>query len=154
MSSALAGPATHSHPLTHDGLLYRTPAEYLAGVLPFLHAGLTADDPVFVAVPGPNLALLQDGLDDDRASVQFADMTLVGRNPGRIIPAIRRFVDAHPARRVHFVGEPIWPGRSAAENCEATRHEAMLNTAFADAAVDILCPYDVSRLDPVVIADA
>lgn len=150
----MAGRAAHEHPLTHDGLLYRTPTDYLAGVLPFLQAGLAADEPVFVAVPEPNLALLRDGLNGATTSVEFADMTLVGRNPARIIPAIHRFVDAHPTRRVRFVGEPIWPGRSPAEVCEATRHEAMLNTAFADAVVDILCPYDVSALDPVIVADA
>jgi anti-sigma regulatory factor (Ser/Thr protein kinase) len=154
MSSGLADPAAVREPAIHDGLLYRTPADYLAGVLPFLHAGLAAAHAVFVAVPRPNLDRLRPALGFDAARITFADMTAVGRNPGRIMPTIHRFVDAHPGRRVRFVCEPIWPGRSAAEISEATRHEAMLNAAFGTAAVDILCPYDADRLDPAVVADA
>jgi anti-sigma regulatory factor (Ser/Thr protein kinase) len=155
MSSAVSGRPVAGQPtLSHDGLLYRTSAEYLGGVLAFIHAGLAAAQPTLVAVPGPNLALLRDGLDGAEALVTLTNMTAVGRNPARIIPAIRRFVDAHPVDRVRFVGEPLWPGRSEPEICESTRHEAMLNTEFADTPIDILCPYDVSRLDPAVIADA
>jgi anti-sigma regulatory factor (Ser/Thr protein kinase) len=153
MSSAApdCSAASAGQSLTHDGLLYRGPADFIAGVVPFVQEGLAAEQPTFVAVPGPNLELLRDGLNGTSSVVQFADMTTVGRNPARIIPTILRFVDAHPRRRVRFVGEPIWPGRSEAEVCEATRHEAMLNTAFADAAIDILCPYDVSQLDPAAV---
>lgn len=81
-------------------------------------------------------------------------MTELGRNPGRIIPAIREFLDTCPGRATSFVGEPIWPGRSPAEVAEATRHEALINTAFARADTRVLCPYDTSRLDPAVVRDA
>jgi anti-sigma regulatory factor (Ser/Thr protein kinase) len=156
MSTTTAvSPACHDgQALRHFGLLYRTPADYLAGVLPFLTDGIAAGEPAFVSVPPANVALLRDSLHGDAAAVQFADMTAIGRNPARIIPAIRRFVDAHDTQRVRFVGEPIWQGRSAEEICEATRHEAMLNTALADTSVDILCPYDVANLGPSVVADA
>jgi anti-sigma regulatory factor (Ser/Thr protein kinase) len=154
MSSIAADPAVARQPLIHDGLLYRTSADYLDGVLPFLHAGLEADQPALVAVPEPNLSLLREGLNGGTDQVELVDMTRIGRNPARIILTIHRFVDAHPARRVRFVGEPMWPGRSEAEVCEATRHEAMLNAAFADSTVDLLCPYDVSQLDPDVVAGA
>jgi anti-sigma regulatory factor (Ser/Thr protein kinase) len=154
MSIAVANQADERPSLTHDGFLYRTADEYVAGVLSFLSAGLVAGRPTFVAVPAPNLSLLRDGLDNATTDVQFEDITLIGRNPARIIPVIRRFIDAHPRQRVQFVGEPIWPGRTPAEICEATRHEAMLNTAFADAPVDILCPYDVSHLDSTAVATA
>jgi anti-sigma regulatory factor (Ser/Thr protein kinase) len=153
-SAAPVSQAINESALRHDGLLYRTPADYVAGVVPFLGAGLAAGEPVFVAVPEANISLLRNGLGSDADSVDFVDMTSVGRNPARIIPAIRRFVDSHSHQRVRFVGEPIWPGRSDAEICEATRHEAMLNTAFADTAVDILCPYDAGQLDPAAVADA
>jgi anti-sigma regulatory factor (Ser/Thr protein kinase) len=154
MSSIAADPAVSRQPLIHDGLLYRTSADFLAGVLPFLHAGLADDQPALVAVPEPNLTLLRDGLDGGTDHVEFVDMTRIGRNPARIVLTIHRFVDAHPLSRVRFVGEPMWPGRSDAEVCEATRHEAMLNAAFADSTVDLLCPYDVSQLDPDVVAGA
>lgn len=139
--------------LTHDGLLYRSQADYLAGVLPFIDAGIAADQPVLVAVPEPNLDLLRRAVAGS-PMVEFADMMSLGRNPARILPSIHRFLDAYPLLRVRVVGEPIWPGRTAAEICEATRHEAMLNTAFADAAIDILCPYNINHLQPAAIADA
>ena len=46
------------------------------------------------------------------------------------------FVDSHPGRRTRMVGEPIWRGRTPRETAEATRHEALINLAFADAEVD------------------
>ncbi len=78
----------------------------------------------------------------------------LGRNPARIIPEVRDFIDAYPGRRVRYVGEPVWPGRSAAEICEAARHEALINLAFAGMPVTILCPYDAARLPPSVVRDA
>ncbi len=58
-------------------------------------------------------------------------MTGLGRNPARIIPAIRPFTDSRRPHRTRFMGEPVWAGRSAAETAEATRHEALINTALA-----------------------
>lgn len=138
----------------HDALLYRTSTEYVAGVLAFLEAGLIAGDPAFVSVPASHVELLRPQFLAADPGVEFADMTMIGRNPARIIPAIKHYLDAHPNRHVRFVGEPIWPGRSPAEICEATRHEAMLNTVFAGMPVDILCPYDVDGLDAATIEDA
>jgi anti-sigma regulatory factor (Ser/Thr protein kinase) len=37
---------------------------------------------------------------------------------------------------------------------QATRHEALINLAFADADAEILCPYDVTGLDRDVVLDA
>jgi anti-sigma regulatory factor (Ser/Thr protein kinase) len=81
-------------------------------------------------------------------------MVQLGRNPARIIPEVRAFIDGHCGRRVRYIGEPIWPGRSAAEICEATRHEALINVAFSQAAATIVCPYDVVGLAPSVIGEA
>ena len=82
-------------------------------------------------------------------------MTDAGRNPGRIIPRLRcAFVDEHPAQSTRVIGEPIWAGRSAAEYPACVQHEALINVAFADRPVTIVCPYDTARLDPAVLADA
>ena len=107
-----------------------------------------------VAVPGAKARAIGDHLDDGPGEVVFTDMTKLGRNPARIIPEVRAFADKHPGQRVRFVGEPIWPGRSAAEICEATRHEALINLAFAQTPITILCPYDASGLPGSVLADA
>lgn len=140
--------------LRHDALLYSDDQQYLDGVLPFVLDAVRAEQPVFVAVPAERVALLRDQLDGAESAVRFADMTQLGRNPNRIIPAVAEFLAAHSNRTVRFVGEPIWSGRTRAEIEEATRHEALLNVAFADADARVLCPYDAVALDPAVLADA
>ena len=138
----------------HEALFYGDADAYAAGNGDFIRSGLEAGEPVLVAVPAFHIALLRDALGEDAADVSFIDMTALGRNPSRIIPAVREWVDEQPPGRVRFVGEPIWVGRSACETVEATRHEALINLAFADTTASILCPYDTSALDEQVIAEA
>jgi anti-sigma regulatory factor (Ser/Thr protein kinase) len=139
----------------HEGLFYRDPAEYLAGLVPFIQTGLAAGEPVLVAVPGENLARIQSAMGADAERVRFRDMAVAGRNPGRIIPTVLlAFVAEHPGRRVRVIGEPVWAGRTDAEYRVAVQHEALINVALAGHPATILCPYDSSRLGPVVLADA
>jgi anti-sigma regulatory factor (Ser/Thr protein kinase) len=138
---------------SHEAVLYRQPAQYRSAVLGFVRDGLTKSEPVLVAVPSAAADVIRGSL-DDQPEVAFADMGQLGRNPGRIIPALWDFVDRHAGRPVRFVSEPVWPGRSAAEIRAAVTHEAMVNLAFAAASVSVLCPYDVSRLAPAVTASA
>jgi anti-sigma regulatory factor (Ser/Thr protein kinase) len=145
--------------LTDDGfchlaLFYASRREYLTGIVQQVRASLDRAEPVFVAVPGPRAELLRDVLNGQSGHVVFADMTELGRNPARIIPKVRAFIDDHPGQRVSYVGEPIWPSRSAAELREAARHEALVNLAFSGAAATIMCPYAVAELAPAVLADA
>src|SRR5215470_2496490 len=126
--------------LEHAAVLYRSTAEYLDAVLDFVAGGLERADPVLVAVPGPKVGLLRDHLGEQAGRVSFADMTVMGANPAWIIPRLAAFADAHRGGPVRYVGEPMWETRTAAELSEATRHEALLNLAFAGAAVSILCP--------------
>ncbi|MBK3577916.1 MEDS domain-containing protein [Streptomyces sp. MBT65] len=148
--------ATHGAPFAHPALFYRDEEQYTAGTVPFVRAGLAAGEAVAVAVPGPQLELIRAGLGPSGAGVRFLDMTEVGRNPGRIIPGVlRAFADAHAdGGRVRIIGEPIWPGRTAVEYPACVQHEALINTAFRDREVTILCPYDADRLEPDVLADA
>jgi anti-sigma regulatory factor (Ser/Thr protein kinase) len=139
---------------THLALFYTGKDDYVSVITSFLREGLDTGHPAFVAVPADRLGWLEDALGPDAAAIRFADMTEVGRNPGRILSEINEFVDSVSGQHVRCVGEPIWHGRSVPELCEATRHEALLNLAFAGASVAILCPYDSAELDPPVLADA
>jgi anti-sigma regulatory factor (Ser/Thr protein kinase) len=147
---------TASHPFAHPALFYADAREYLEGTLPFVRGALAAGEPVAVAVPGENLALIRDALGADAAAVRLLDMREAGRNPGRIIPGVlRAFADAHPpGTRVRIVGEPVWAGRTADEYPACVQHEALINAAFRGRDVAILCPYDTRRLDARAIADA
>jgi anti-sigma regulatory factor (Ser/Thr protein kinase) len=140
--------------LSHEAYLYRTTEEFVTGTAAFLRAGLRAGDAALVSVPGARHDRLREALGPAAAQVQFADMTRVGRNPARIIPFVHRFAQTHAGARVSFVGEPIWPGRTAAETRECVRHEALLNLAFSSADITIFCPYDAARLDEDTIADS
>jgi anti-sigma regulatory factor (Ser/Thr protein kinase) len=140
--------------LEHEAIFYRDLDDFVDGVVRFVRAGLAAEEPVLVSVPGQRHEPLRAALGDDTHSVAFLDMTQIGRNPGRIIPAVRKFCEPHTDGRIWFVGEPIWPGRNAAEIRECTRHEALLNLAFRDTPVSILCPYDANGLDAATLSDA
>ncbi|MFJ4658877.1 anti-sigma factor RsbA family regulatory protein [Nocardia sp. NPDC088792] len=142
-------------PFLHPALLYRDSQEYLAGTLGFIRSGLENDEPVAVSVPTANLALLRNALGSEGDAVQWMDMTIEGRNPGRIIPGVlRAFADAHPAGRVRIIGEPIWADRSDVEYPACVQHEALINAAFAGREVTILCPYDTATLPARILADA
>jgi len=141
-------------PFAHHALFYRGRDEYTREVCSFVREGLSAAELALVAVPGRRLDLVRAALGEAGEAVSFADMAALGRNPARIIPAIRRFTDGHRPHRTRFVSEPVWAGRSAAETTEATRHEALINAALAAVPTTIMCPYDASGLGPAILDDA
>jgi anti-sigma regulatory factor (Ser/Thr protein kinase) len=150
-------PALHARArgtLVHEALFYRTVDDFVAGCADFLRIGLRHGDAALVSVPAVRHEPLREALGDLADEVRFADMTRVGVNPARIIPFVRGFADQHAGRRLSFVGEPIWAGRTPAEIRECVRHEALLNAAFADIDISILCPYDALGLGDGVIVDA
>jgi anti-sigma regulatory factor (Ser/Thr protein kinase) len=138
----------------HCALFYRDPEEYMAGMRDFIEAGLARGERVLVSVPGAKLEAMRAMLDGAADRVEFWNMSAAGRNPGRIIPAVRDWFARGEGTRGRFVGEPIWPGRSTSEVVEATRHEALINLAFAGMPATILCAYDVAGLDQAVLGDA
>jgi anti-sigma regulatory factor (Ser/Thr protein kinase) len=137
--------------LDHRAYLYDGEYDYLSSVSTFVQAGLRDAEPAFVAVPGRRAALLRERLGAESPLLRYGAMAETGRNPARLIPELYAFVEEHPGQRVRYVGESIWPGRSDAELCEATRHEALINLAFATSAVSILCPYDARGLGASVV---
>ncbi|MFF3977910.1 anti-sigma factor RsbA family regulatory protein [Streptomyces sp. NPDC001828] len=147
-------PCPDTETFVHPALFYRDLDEYVRETGSFVRGALAADEPVLVAVPGPHLDALREDLGPEAAAVDFADMTELGRNPGRILAALHGFADQHPGRAARIIGEPIWAGRSPAEIREATRHEALVNAAFTDRRATILCPYDTATLPAAVLDDA
>jgi anti-sigma regulatory factor (Ser/Thr protein kinase) len=146
-----------AEPFRHEALLYSGEDEFVTEASTFIRAGVEAEEPTLVVVSARKIDRLREALGADVAHVVFADMSDVGANPARIIPAWHRFVAerAAPITPVRGIGEPIYPSRSADELVESQRHESLLNLAFADArAFWLLCPYDMEALDPAVIAEA
>jgi anti-sigma regulatory factor (Ser/Thr protein kinase) len=138
---------------SHEVLFYSDDAEFLQGTVPLLRAGLEAGEPSLVAVRRSRSELLRGELGDDAERVEFVDMEIVGRNPARIIPVWRDFLTrAGTGVAVRGIGEPVWPGRDAAELDECQRHEQLLNLAFGRGREWLLlCPYDSAGLNDDVL---
>lgn len=137
--------------------MYVDDADFLAATVPFVADGLTDGEAVLVALRPAQTAMLQDALGSDSDAVEFVDMTVLGTNPARILPAWRAFVDSTTSRGVarRGIGEPIWSGRTAAEIVECQRHESLLNVAFDGGEPwRLMCPYDVATLPSEVIDEA
>ncbi len=144
-----------STPLVHSALFYRSDADYQAKIVPFVTEGLQQEHAVAVVLPTARLRLVGDALGDVAQDVTLLDMTLEGRNPGRIIPLVlHRFADRHRDQHVRVVGEPVWPERTGVEYPACVQHEALINTAFAGRGLTIVCPYDLEHLGEAAIADA
>lgn len=139
----------------HEALLYEGFAGFIERTSRFIDEGLAADEPVLVVADEPKVEHLRARYSGSER-VTFDDMGVVGRNPARIIPAWRDFLDAHePGEPLRGVGEPIDRSRGPAALAECERHEALLNLAFADEpGFWLLCPYDTSTLDRSVIDEA
>lgn len=138
----------------HSALLYAGQHGFLEGTVPFIRAGIAAEEPTLVVLPKGKIELLRAEIGSDGPHVQFADMQHVGSNPARIIPAWRRFVEAHPGRSLRGIGEPIFPARGPAELRECQHHERLLNPALAGSGLYLLCPYDTEAMGPDVIEEA
>lgn len=131
----------------HEALIYEGADEFLAGALSFVEAALASGEPVLVAVTDSNAGRLETELGSAAAGVRFAVVEEVGRNPARLIPFWRDFLDAHGGGPVRVLSEPVWPGRGLAEIDECQRHESLVNVAFPQVGgLSLLCSYDASRL--------
>lgn len=146
-----------THKFHHEAMFYANEREFVAGTIPFIREGVRGGEPVFVVESREKIELLRKALGRDAERVMFADMSTVGANPARIIPAWRDFVEKHGAGSTSLrgIGEPIWKGRSADELAECQRHESLLNVAFGTGRPwSLLCPYDMAALDAGVIEEA
>jgi anti-sigma regulatory factor (Ser/Thr protein kinase) len=143
----------HRRGYDHSAFFYHSEREYVDSLLHFISEGLDQLQPVMLAVPGDRLAALRGALGDSTADVTMADITELGRNPGRILAAQLAFVDRYPGQHVRIVAEAAWEGRTASEYLACMQHEALANIAFAESEITGLCPYDASCLDESVLAD-
>lgn len=142
----------------HEALLYEGLDGFVRATSGFIREGLANEEPVLVVVSSTKIKLLKEELGEDAAAgVEFADMSDVGHNPARIIPAWYDFVSQRgtDGRYIRGIGEPISAERDPQALTECQRHESLLNLAFADASAWwLLCPYDTTALDARVIDEA
>jgi anti-sigma regulatory factor (Ser/Thr protein kinase) len=138
----------------HEALLYSGPEEFVDACTEVIRDGVAAGEATLVVVTGPKVDALRSALGAVPDGVTFADMSEVGRNPGRIIWFWRTFVAAHASagRPVRGIGEPVHANLSAPFLAECQLHESLLNVAFdGTPPFWLLCPYDVETLSADVI---
>lgn len=150
-------PSRSQQSYRHEALLWDDPADFTAGLVPFVAEGLEDGEPVMVALVPEHTDWLRDALGSDAGQVTFVDMHQLGSNPARIIPAWLDFLSAYAGGRrpARGIGEPIWLGRRPEELLECQLHEALLNVAVdPETPFWLICPYDAKQLDPAIIAEA
>jgi anti-sigma regulatory factor (Ser/Thr protein kinase) len=155
-TATAASPVTAHLHYRHEAFFYADRDQFLEVTLGFIRAASDAGEPILVVLDHEKNCELRARLDDRSGAVMFADMCEVGKNPARIIPAWIDFVNTNtgPGVRARGIGEPIVPGQSPAKLVECQRNEALLNIAIADPTFWLLCPYDISVLDPEIIQEA
>lgn len=150
---ALSDQAAAGGGIRHVAWLYQNSREYLAGIREFVQAGAAAAEPVLVAVPSCRLPRGWD-MRGREADARTLDAAELGRNPARVLPAIRALADEHPGQHIRVVSELAWAGRSEAELGEVDRYEMMVNLAFASTPITMLCLYDAAELPRSAISAA
>jgi anti-sigma regulatory factor (Ser/Thr protein kinase) len=150
---ALSDQAAAGGGIRHVAWLYRTPGEYLSSIREFVQAGVSATEPLLVAMPFQRLPPGWE-MQANEAGARTLDAAELGRNPARVMPAIRAFADEHAGRHIRVVSELAWAGRSAAELSEVARYEMMVNLAFAGTPITMICLYDAAELPGSAISAA
>jgi len=139
--------------LRHVVLFHRGIADYRSAIASFVRTGLASREPVLLAVPRPAITLPEWPAGASRL-LTVTDMADLGRNPARLISALRAFIERCGGRRARIVSEWIWPGRPAAEACEAARADALVDLALSGLAATLMCPFNAAGLPGPVLADA
>lgn len=149
-----ADSAVSGYGFCHLAVFYRSRSEYLSVLRHFVLAGRQRAEAVLVAVPQPSADLVRRELCGSSAGITLLDLTELGRNPARMIPAFLSFARKHRGERMCCISEPAWPGRTAQEMQETARHEALVNVAFRDTPASVLCLYDIAGIPRAALADA
>ncbi len=139
----------------HEALLYDGEAGLVAAAAPFVQDGLDRGQPVLVALPPQQLAQVRAAVVDPTGEVAWVDMSELGGNPARLVPALGAFVDEAGGRAVRGIGQLLWPGRRPAEVEECAVSEALVNLAVdPDTPLWLRCAYDVQQLPEELLVEA
>ena len=138
----------------HRAFLYRTQQEYLDRLLPFISEAVEADQRCSSQYQAQIWRCWERGWADwpprghdrhDRGGTQPRS------DPWRGAEQVRRQASRRAGSRDRRTDVA---DSTEVEYPACVQHEALLNRAFTGRDVTVVCPYDVSQLDPDVIADA
>lgn len=133
-------------PATHTSLLYDSDRHYASEAGSFVRDGLEQGHRALVMAPPSRLELLQSELGRDAGEVTFVEDDVAYEPQWKAYRVLLDFASEAPEVRSCVIAEQTLATRSPAELVDYRRLESAINVVFAEAAVDLLCPYDAARL--------
>lgn len=139
----------------HRALFYDSPSQLVDALVPFVQDGIAGDEHVVVVIDHDSGVSLLERLGSPHG-FDLVDSTTMYTHPAWTMAGYIAAVgeSTKSGRPMRVAGEPIWEGRSRLEIEEWTCVEAACNVAFHGAPLTMLCPYDLTRLDPSIVAAA
>lgn len=139
----------------HEAVLWRGTDALLASTVPFITEAIAEGAPIMVAVTEQTWEPIRGALGSDARRVRHVDMTRLGANPARIVPAWLDFAAEGSGAPSFGIAEPVWSGRRPVEVAECHLHEAALNLAIpAHTPMWLLCTYDADALGEECLTEA
>ncbi|WP_285758630.1 ATP-binding protein [Nocardiopsis ansamitocini] len=147
-----AGPKVEGSSFTHDGLLFHSPSELCAAVVPLIRSAAAHGDHI-VAVLGaePAEAVRQVLPDRQHAAVNFVERESFYDAPGRTLAALHRLTLLHPDQRITVIGQPVLPDEIPLELREWQRLDSVLGVALSGARMSLRCVHDANALSGAAI---
>ncbi|MEO6084504.1 MAG: MEDS domain-containing protein, partial [Umezawaea sp.] len=149
-STADARPRGHVHTAT----CYRSEADLLAVVVPFLQAGVEEGEPTLVSLDQPKADLLRAAVPGSSA-LTFLGMDEVYARPAVAIRSYRELLGglvADGARRIRVVGEVPRSGLGPTWDWWA-RYESAVNHLYDEFPLWSICAYDTRVTPPHILDD-
>jgi anti-sigma regulatory factor (Ser/Thr protein kinase) len=136
----------------HHALIYDSVDNFVDAALPFVRAGIEADEPVLARVKSENAEALTEALGGEADKADVASAEDFYDTPSRTRAKFLAWVSERPRDvRMRILGEPPWPLESDAGIREWARHESVINVAFWNMPVSFACPYNERELPDEII---
>jgi anti-sigma regulatory factor (Ser/Thr protein kinase) len=140
----------------HQALFFSSEDEFVSTFTPFVTEGIGAGHVVLTVATRDNMQALRDVLGPQQG-VFYIDADDWYRNPSLTLHGYHSFVEDHVRRgapAVRIIGQVVWKAHNARHERAWARYESSINALLSDLPAWIVCPYDVTRLSPSVIATA
>jgi anti-sigma regulatory factor (Ser/Thr protein kinase) len=139
--------------LQHSALPFRGADGFVSAAADVVREAIAYEAVPIVLADPDQISDVRSEIGPDGPSVFGFDMSVAGRNPARLLPALQHFLDQHPDQQLACVAEPIRVGDPAAVVGEVALHELLLRLpAFHAWNCRLTCAYDVDGLAPEVVS--
>ncbi len=133
--------------LVHGAVPYAGPDSFVAAAIELIERGTRNGEACLALAVGAKVDELRATLGPASRRVGFIDLSVRGRNPARVLPALRSFLEAHRGRRARIVAEPVYAELSAAGLAETLIAELVLSKSEChDWDAQMCCLYDTESL--------